>query len=332
MDFIWPSLLFFLLLLPLLLWNYLRVQRERRNAVAQFASLGVAADTAGFWRHLPPLLFFIGIAVLLAAVARPQAEVTLPRLEGTVILTFDVSGSMSADDLKPTRMEAAKSAARAFVEKQPPGILIGVVTFSDGGISVQPPSNEREKTMRAIERLVPHRGTSLGNGLLVALNTIVVSAGDPSFLNVNSLTVPSTTGPASTPQGWYPSAVIVLLTDGENNDPPDPMIAADLAADLGVRIYTIGVGSVEGTILQVNGMTVFSQLNEPLLQNIALESGGRYYSAADETELLRVYKDLQPKLAVKTEKIEITSLFAGLAALFFVTGAALSLVWFGRAP
>jgi len=303
---------------------------------ARYGSLGIVNDAAkksvGMRRHIPSFVFLIAITILLLSVARPQAQVSLPKLEGTVILTFDVSGSMAADDLKPTRMEAAKAAASEFVNKQPDSVLIGVVAFSDGGISIQAPTNDKQKTLDTIYRLVPRRGTSMGNGILVSLNTIVVSAGDPSFLNGNVTSDPASATPAEVPQGWYPSAVIVLLSDGENNQSPDPAAVADLAADLGVRIYTIGIGTTEGATLEVEGFTVFSQLDEGLLQSVSFNTGGQYYKAASEEDLLRIYRDLEPKLSLKTEEIEVTSLFAGAGILLFLVAGALSLLWFGRVP
>ena len=289
---------------------------------ARYGSLGIVQEPnkkSGGRRHIPALFFLLGITVLITSAARPQATVMLPKLEGTVILTFDVSGSMAADDIKPTRMEAAKAAAREFVDKQPANVLIGVVAFSDGGITVQPPTNERAKTLETIDRLVPRRGTSVGNGLLVSLNTIVVSEGGESFLNADNSSDPSsdpaTETPATVPQGWYPSSVIVLLSDGENNQDPDPVAVSDLAADLGVRVYTIGVGSTEGAPLKIEGFTVVSRLDEATLQAVADNTGGQYYSAANEDDLTRVYGDLQPKLSIKPENIEITSLFAGVGML-----------------
>ena len=335
MSFIWSSLLYLLLLVPFLLWLYFRAQRRRREFATRYGSLGVVRDRTtnlGGRRHIPALIFLLGITVLITSAARPQAPVSLPRLEGTVILTFDVSGSMAATDLQPTRMEAAKTAAREFVENQPSNILIGVVAFSDGGISIQPPTNERERTFETIDRLVPRRGTSLGNGLLVSLNTIVVSAGDPPLLNNNSLSAPDVATPVPTPQGWYPSAVIVLLSDGENNQAPDPVMVSDLAADLGVRIYTIGIGSPEGAVIDVDGFAIHSRLDEALLQSISANTGGQYYSAANETDLLRIYRDLEPKLSLRSENIEVTSLFAGAGFLLFLVAGALSLLWFGRVP
>jgi Ca-activated chloride channel family protein len=341
MSFIWPTLLLALLCVPLLILLYLRIQQRRRKFAAQYGNLGVARDTSGkrgtgVRRHVPAMIFLTGITLLLISMARPQATVSLPRVEGTVILTFDVSGSMAADDLKPTRMEAAKAAALDFVSNQPSSVLIGVVAFSDGGISVQAPTKNRDETVATIERLVPRRGTSIGNGILVALNTIAVSEGDPPILNnanLSSVQSPDqSVTPVPSPQGWYTSAVIVLLTDGENNQSPDPAAATDLAADLGVRIYTVGIGSPEGAIITVEGFTVHSQLNEPMLQYIAETSGGQYYNAGNAEELHQIYNDLEPKLSIKTEEMEVTSIFAGIGLLIFLIGGVLSLLWFGHIP
>ena len=335
MSFIWSNLLIFLVLIPLLVMIYFRLQKRRREAANRFGSLGMLRDARGSKpgtsRHIPVLLLLSGIAVLILSAARPQATVSLPRLEGTVILTFDVSGSMSADDLKPTRMEAAKAAASQFVNNQPQGVSIGVVAFSDGGLTVQAPTNNHEETLATIDRLVPRRGTSLANGILVALNTIAIDAGDQPILKTNGGNN-SAQEPVVSPQGWYPSAVVVLLSDGENNQEPDPMLAADIAADLGVRVYTVGIGSVGGSDITVEGFTVHSQLNEPLMRAIAEDSGGNYYSAANEDELFKIYSDLKPKLTVKTEEMEITSLFAGVGMLALLIGGVLSLLWFGRVP
>lgn len=334
MSFIWSNLLLFLLIVPLLVLVYYRVHQRRREAAAHFGSLGQLRDSRGrspsTARHIPVLFFLAGIAILILSAARPQAVVSVPRLEGTVILTFDVSGSMAADDLQPTRMEAAKTAASQFVRNQPQGVSIGVVAFSDGGIAVQAPTKDRAETLATIGRLVPRRGTSLANGILVALNTIVLDAGNAPILTTSSSSAEQE--PVESPQGWYPSAVVVLLSDGENNQNPDPIMAAELAADLGVRVYTVGVGSTAGTLITVEGFTVHSQLNEPLLRAISAETGGNYYSAASEEELFRIYNDLEPKLSIRREEMEVTSIFAGLGMLAFLAGGALSLLWFGRVP
>jgi Ca-activated chloride channel family protein len=243
---------------------------------------------------------------------------------------------MAADDLKPMRMDAAKEAAKKFVENQPASVALGVVAFSDGGITVQSPTNVKEDILKTIDRLAPKRGTSLGNGMLVSLNAIAVNAGDPAFLNTNNLNADIPDAPQTpetgTVQGWYPSSVIVMLTDGENTAMPDPLAATDLAADLGVRVYTIGIGSVDGAIINVEGFSVHSQLDEDLLKYISDTTGGEYYRADNEEALNRIYSDLQPKLIVKSEKTEVTSIFAGAGILFFLIGGILSLLWFGRLP
>ncbi len=336
MSFIWSNLLVFLVLIPLLFVVYFRLQKRRREAANRFGSLGLLRDAQGSKpgksRHLPVLLLLSGIAVLILSAARPQAKVSLPRMEGTVILTFDVSGSMSADDVKPTRMESAKTAASQFVNNQPPGVSIGVVAFSDGGLTVQAPTNNHEETLATIGRLVPRRSTSLANGILVALNTIAINAGDAPILKTTGGNNNATPEPVTSPQGWYPSAVVVLLSDGENNQDPDPMTAADLAADLGVRIYTVGIGTTSGADITVEGFTIHSQLDEFLMRSIAQDTGGSYYSAANEDELSKIYNDLKPKMTVKTEEMEVTSLFAGAGMLALLIGGLLSLLWFGRVP
>jgi Ca-activated chloride channel family protein len=335
MSFIWPTLLLMLLFVPILVLLYLRLQARRQRFAARYGSLGLVHDALGsgigLRRHIPAMIFLAGITILVFSLARPQATVSVPKIEGTVMLTFDVSGSMVADDLKPTRMEAAKAAAKEFVENQPSGISIGVVVFSDGGISVQPPTANREETFATIDRLVPRRGTSIGNGLLVALNTIAIDAGDLPILNTNNLSDEGLT-PVEAPQGWYPSAVIVLLTDGENNEDPDPAMAAELAADLGVRVYTVGIGSAAGATIEVEGMTIHTSLDEPMLRFIAGETGGMYYNAGNEEELRRIYNDLEPKLSIKPEEMEMTSIFAGLGMIVFLIGGMLSLLWFGHVP
>ena len=336
MSFIWPTLLLTLVFVPVLVLLYLWLQRRRYSFATRYGSLGLVHNGAGrglgLRRHIPAAIFLAGITILLFSLARPQATVSVPKIEGTVMLTFDVSGSMAAEDLQPTRMEAAKEAARQFVEKQPAGISIGVVVFSDGGISVQPPTDNREETLTTIDRLVPRRGTSIGNGILVALNTIAVDAGDPPILNTSDLSQDPAVAPVEAPQGWYPSAVIVLFTDGENNQDPDPVMAAEVAADLGVRVYTVGVGTTAGATIEVEDMTVHTSLDETILQFIAFETGGIYYNAGNQEELDRIYGDLEPKLSIKPEEIEMTSVFAGLGMIVFLIGGLLSLLWFGHVP
>src|SRR5947208_5814163 len=257
MSFIWPPMLLSLLLMPLGVALYLRLQRRRRRLAASYGSLGLVQEAAGRRlggrRHVPPALFLLGLTLLAIALARPQTVLSLPKVEGTVILAFDVSGSMAADDLKPTRMEAAKAAARAFVQRQPRTVQIGVVAFSDSGFSVQAPTNDQEAILAAIDRLAPARGTSLANGILASLNTIAAADGRQTPRLYSNLTPTPTPTPTPVPKGTYAPAVIVLLTDGENTAPPNPLAAAQVAADRGVRIDTVGIGSAAGATLRVEG-------------------------------------------------------------------------------
>lgn len=336
MSFIWPIMLVLLVLLPLFVVLYLRQQRRRQRLLATYGGLGLMASAAGRGlgrrRHLPPLLFLLALTTLIVAVARPQAELSLPRVEGIVILAFDVSGSMAADDLPPTRMEAAKVAARAFVENQPRSVLIGVVAFSESGFSVQVPTNDQAAILAAIDRLAPTRGTSLGNGILMALNTLTVKNEPVADETYSNLQLTPTPTPTPMPRGTYKPGVIILLTDGENTAPPDPLEAAQTAIDRGVRIYPIGIGSAAGTLLKVNGFTVRTYLDEETLQQIAELTDGVYYHAENEDELKTVYDNVGSQLVVKPEKTEITALLAGVSVLLLLIGGALSLLWFSRLP
>ena len=335
MSFIWPVLLLSLFAVPFLISLYLWTQRRRKRLAARYGQLGltlVAGRELGWRRHIPIALFLTGLTILLIALARPQAVISLPRIEGLVMLTFDVSGSMAADDLKPTRLEAAKEAARSFVLSQPPSVQIGVVSFSDSGFTVQVPTNDQAVVLATIDRLKPERGTSLGNGILIALDAIATAqAGDTSSFYTN-LTLTPTPTPTPLPKGMYTSAAIVLLTDGENTTSPDPIEAAQTAADRGVRIHTVGIGSAAGSILKIEGYSIRSQLDEGMLQQISRLTAGTYYNAESAQELLDVYNNLNPQLVIKPEEMEVTAVLAGVSIVILLVGAAFSLMWFSRLP
>jgi Ca-activated chloride channel family protein len=335
MSFIWPLSLVLLVLIPLFVVLYARQQQRRQRLLATYGNFGLmqsGGQSIGRRRHLPPLLFLIALALLILAVARPQMELSLPRVEGTVILAFDVSGSMAADDLQPTRMEAAKAAARDFVANQPRSVLIGVVAFSESGFSVQPPTTDQAAILAALDRLAPTRGTSLGNGILMALNALTIK-NEPAADEIYShLQLTPTPTPTPVPKGTYTSAAIVMLTDGENTAPPDPLEAAQTAIDRGVRIYPIGIGSTAGALLKVEGFTVRTRLNEELLQQIAQLTDGVYYHAENEADLKAVYAQVGAQLVVKPEQTELTALLAGVSVVLLLIGGALSLLWFNRLP
>jgi Ca-activated chloride channel family protein len=228
-------------------------------------------------------------------------------------------------------MEAAKAVARDFVERQPSSVLVGVVAFSESGLSVQPPTNQQEEVLAAINRLSPQRGTSLGQGILASLD-VLATDGEPTEQLYSNLTPTPEATPAPVPPGSNRSAMIVLLTDGENNVPPNPLAAAMAAADRGVRIYTVGIGSAAGITLEVNGFTVHTQLDEATLQQIAQITEGAYYNATNQEELRTIYESLDLQLVVKPEDIEVTALFAGLGVLILLIGGICSMLWFSRVP
>jgi Ca-activated chloride channel family protein len=331
MSFIWPTMLLSLLLIPLFVWLYIWMRQRRKRFAASYSNFGLVREATGsgpgFRRHISPVLFLAGLTLLLFALARPEMVVSLPRVEGTVILAFDVSNSMNADDLEPTRMEAAKVAARAFVENQPPTILMGVVAFSSGGLVVQPPTDDQAAVLATINRLSPQGGTSLGQGIFSSLSAI---AGEAIVIEEESPDEDAETETASI--GYFPSAVVVLLSDGENTEAPNPLEIAQVAADAGVRIFPVGIGSAEGAVVEVDGFNIATQLNETSLQQIAGLTNGSYYNAADEESLREIYETIDLQLTMREEKMEVTSIVAGVSILLFLVGGALSLFWFGRVP
>jgi len=335
MTFIWPAMLLVLAVIPVGWLLAAALDRRRRRRAAAPGGLGLAAGLglrSRRLRRIPAALFVAGFALMGVALARPQGVVSLPREEGTVILAFDVSGSMAAGDLKPTRMEAARAAARDFVEREPRSVVIGIVAFSDAGLAVQAPTNDQAAVLAAINRLAPERGTSLGQGITASLRTIALSESPPAENYYSNRSPAPTATPAPVPPGSHTSAVIVLLTDGENNETPDPATAAQAAADQGIRIFTVGLGSQAGTTLDLNGFQVHTQLNEPLLKQIADETAGTYFRAEDAQQLRSIYDNLATRLVVEPQKIEITSLFAGVSILLLAVGSVASLAWLGRLP
>lgn len=341
MSFLWPDLLWLLALVPVVAAAYIMVQRRRQRYALRYASVSLVKQAVGPGpgrrRHIPPILFLIGLAAMLLAVARPTAVVRAPSYEGTVILTIDVSGSMKADDIKPDRLSAAKAAAETFVDKQPSNVRIGVVSFSDNPAVVQAPTKDRQAIRDAIERLTPQRGTGIGLSIVTSLNAIF-EEGDgspvittPPFGRRDMTPTPE---PSFTPvpPGSDRSAAIVLLSDGESNVGPSPVDTAGQAADRGVRIFTIGLGSPQGTVVSNLGRSMRVRLDEQTLKDIAEKTDGLYFRAGTETDLRDIYKNLSTRLVMKPERTELTAWFTGAAGLFLLAAAALSLFWFHRLP
>jgi Ca-activated chloride channel family protein len=302
----------------------------------------------GIRRHVPAALFLLGLAVTLFALARPTATIMLPSEQGTVILSMDVSGSMRAQDIKPSRMDAVKEAARGFVAKQPHNVRIGIVAFSGSAELVQPPTTDRDQLSAAINRLRPQRYTAIGSGLLAALEAIFPEKNNPASggqangqqtdSNQISPTDPLAPAPQDqeepppVPPGSYKSAVIVLLSDGQSNQGPDPLEAADKAANLGVRVFTVGVGTKEGAIIGFEGFSFRVILDEATLKQIAAKTGGTYYKASSETDLNKIYDYLSTRLMLEQQKTEITAIFAAIAGALILIAGTFSLIWFNRLP
>jgi Ca-activated chloride channel family protein len=336
MSFIWTQMLWSLLAVPLLVLLYLRMQARRKQLALRYGSLGLVQQAAGRGigarRHIPAFLFLTGLLVLFVSLARPQMVIGVPRVGGIVILAFDVSGSMAAEDFDPNRLEAAKAVAIDFVSRQPTTVQIGIVAFSDSGFSVQLPTDDQAAVLDAISRLKPQRGTSVANGIVVSLNTIATATGMTPIASLDESEIPALEAEEPIKIVDDNSAVIVLLTDGENNMNPDPLLAAEFAAERGVRIHTIAIGSTEGIELEVDGFTVFTQVDEAALRQIAEITDGLYFNAQNEEDLRDVYESIEPRLQFEREETEVTFVFAGASILLLLLGGVLSLLWFSRVP
>ena len=350
MTFLWPTMLWLLILVPSLVLAYILLLRRKRKNAVRYASLYMVKEALGagpgFRRHVPPLLLLIGFTIMILAVARPAAVVTLPSQRGTVILAMDISGSMRAEDVEPNRLIASQRAARAFVAGQPKNVRIGVVAFAGSSFIVQAPTLDREAVTAAISRFRPQRGTAIGSGILSALDAVFDGMQLPVELTPSDSPLgddfnrgrrfgrrmEDVQAPTVEPvePGTYRSAVVVLLTDGQTTQGPDPIQAADIAADLGVRIYTVGLGTPEGAVLGFSGRSFRVVLDETTLRAIADTTDAEYYKADTETDLRKIYEQLAAELVFEREKTEITALFTALAAVFAMVAAGLSFAWFGR--
>lgn len=329
MTFAWPWMLLPALAgVVLLVLGYRRLAARQARRRAELAALGLVvgspAQRPRRWsRRLAPTLLLTALALLLFSLARPQATIAEPRREGTVILAFDVSGSMAATDLRPSRMEAAKAAARRFVENQPSTVRIGVVAFGDSGVVTQRPTASRGLVVAAVNRLAPQGGTSVGRGILTSLSAI---AGRPVLAGESP--TPGQLDDADI--GYYGSAAVVLLTDGEDTSGRDPLPLAELASVAGVRVHTVGIGSPQGTVLQVDGFQVATALDEELLRAVADTTDGTYFPARDEQALREVYSSIHPGWTIQEAHVEVTAVFAAAAALLLLLAALLSVARSGR--
>jgi Ca-activated chloride channel family protein len=347
-TFMWPEALWLLLAVPLVIALYFWLLRKKKQAAVRYASLGLVRPALGAGnrvrRHMPPFLFLLALIVMIAGIARPAAIVTLPSSHETVILAMDVSGSMRATDVEPNRITAAQTAAKQFIEDQPSTAKIGIVTFAGTAALVQPPTQNKEDLIAAIDRMQLQRATAIGSGILVSLKAIFP---DVEFDLRGSNPRPESQRNAASrsldakkddkkdvqkpvPPGSYNAAAIILLTDGQTTTGPDPIEAARMAADRGVRVFTVGVGTPNGEVIGFEGWSMRVRLDEESLKTIANITRGEYFYAGSAVDLKKIYQDLNTKLVFEKKETEITALFAAAATALAVIAAMMSVLWFNR--
>jgi Ca-activated chloride channel family protein len=342
-------MLWLLAAVPALIATYLFLLRRKKKSALRYANLSLVKEAMGdgrrFRRHIPPIIFLVALTVLILATARPSAVVTLPTRHETVILAMDISGSMRATDVEPSRIAAAQAAAKSFVADQPRRTRIGVVTFAGTAAVAQAPTDNREEILAAIDRFQLQRATAIGSGILVSLKAIFPDAEfdlrssnprrDPARDSLRAAPLDPVRAPEKpafkpVPAGSYGSAFIILLTDGQSNVGPDPVESARMAAERGVRVYTVGFGTTEGEILRFEGWSMRVRLDEETLKKIAELTQGEYYYAGSAADLKKVYQTLSARLVFETRETEITALFSAAAALLVLLAALLSVLWYHR--
>ena len=344
---LWPQFLWLLLLLPLLVLVYIWLLRRKKKIALRYASLSIVREAMGkgqsFKRHIPPLLFLMSLAAMLVASSRPFAVISLPSQRETIMLAMDVSGSMRATDVLPNRLVASQNAAKAFLTELPRNVRVGIVAFAGTAAVVQPPTLSREDLVTAIDKFQLQRGTAIGNGIVVSLSELFPDAGiDLASMQYGrerprgaSLDQPKDDKAAKkdfvpVAPGSYTSAAIILLTDGQRTTGVDSLEAAKAAADRGVRVYTVGVGTVDGETIGFEGWSMRVKLDEETLKGIARATQAEYFYAGTAADLKKVYETLSSRLAVEKKETEISGLVALLAAALALLSAGLSLAWFNR--
>lgn len=346
MKFLWPDMLWMLLCAPALVGVYVLLLRRKKRAAIRFASLSLIRPAIGaaarVRRHIPPLLFLLAMIAAIVAIARPAARITLPSMQQTVILAIDVSLSMGAADVDPNRITAAQAAARTFVEERPADMRVGLVAFGGNAILVQPPTSNRDDLLAAIDRFQLQRGTATGSALYTALAALLPDAGidlqslefkwqalrNPRDPAQYSLPTPAMKQLAPVPAGSYGSGAIILMSDGQRTIGPNPLDAARIVSERGVRVFTVGFGTKEGTTVGGDGWSIHVRLDEETLQAIANITQGAYFHAGTAAELKRVYRDLNSRLVLETKHVELTFLLVAVAAVLLLASGLLSVVWF----
>jgi Ca-activated chloride channel homolog len=345
MTFTWPAVLWALALVPVVLWSVVRSERRRRTARAKLADdhlfRHLVPVQPAYRRRLPGALFLLAATALLVAAARPVARVPLPANRSAVVLAIDTSHSMVGDDAPPSRLEASKAAATAFVRSAPRALRIGLVAFSDIGIVLVPPTTHRAPIFEALDGLRLQQSTSVGSAIVEGL---VALPGRQLFLGerLRRLRTPNAPDPLGPPQPQVPGipenaddlppAAIVVFSDGVSNTGVDPNAAAALAVDGRVRIHTVAVGREGGTVMTYRNQTVLVPFDSASLRSLAQRAGGEALSISDTDSLHRIARQLGSLITWSRERSEITSLFAGFASVLMIAGAAMTLLWARRVP
>jgi len=348
MRFLWSDLLWLLLVVPLLVGAYVYALRRRKRTALRYASLMLLRDALGpgQWvrRHLPALLLLLALIGAILGLARPITVFTLPDEQQTIVLAIDVSRSMRAMDIQPSRMEAAKNAVKAFVGELPSNVRVGIVTFAGTAAIVQTPTNNREELIAAVDRFQMQRQTAIGSGLLVALTVLLPDAGIDLEEEIFDSNFSRRFGAAPSAgvvrserkdfkpvaPGSYGAGAVILMSDGRQTTGPDALAAAKMAAERGVRVHTIGFGTTGGGMVDMEEMSVFMRFDEEALKAIAGVTEGTYSHAGSSADLQKVYKDLTSKMVLERRETEMTAFFSAAAALFALMAATLSLLWFHR--
>jgi Ca-activated chloride channel homolog len=349
MKFLWPQMLWWLLAAPVLVAAYVLWLRCRRKGAIRYSSLAMVKAAMGasgrLRRHLPPAILLLSLIAMIVALARPTALVTLPSQQQTIILAIDVSLSMGATDVDPNRMTAAQAAAKSFVDERPPNARIGIVAFGGNAALVQPPTEDKEALLAAIDRFELQRGTATGSALYASLATLFPDAG----IDLEALTFPGGFYRGTersqrldqkrkvepkpftpVPPGSNTTSVIILMSDGRRTTGPDPLDAAKIAADRGVRVFTVGFGTAAGGLIGFEGWSVYVRLDEDTLKSVADVTRGEYFHAGTSADLRKVYQNLNSRLVLERKHVEITSLFTMAAALLVLLALGLSLWWSSR--
>lgn len=336
MDYVWPHNLWWMLALPLLPALYLWLLRRGAKPALRLPSLHIvrAAAPRPWRRHVPPALVFLALALLLLTLARPTATMTLPWARSTVMLAIDISRSMRVRDVEPSRMVSAQRAAKAFLNELPGRIEVGLVTFAGTASVAQQATLDRPAVVAAIDAVQMQFGTAIGSAIVVCLAELFPDDGiDLGAMSIGAPRPARRGGDQSVPPvapGSYQSAVIILLSDGRRTTGVDTLAAAKMAADRGVRIHVVGLGTRDGHVAMGEEMAIYLKLDEPTLRQVALMTGGEYHQAETAEALHEIYKDLGTRLQLRKADTELSALFALAAAILLAAGTGLSLRWFGR--